>query len=102
MRRASRDYDLFGIASHRSSRLQVLTDCLSKFDRSARVGISQVALVQRTEGTSTQFAPERYRPSVHKRAPQVERSLFALHRDINEIADGMHLLGAGLDRRNRF
>src|SRR6266436_1646126 len=45
--RARRDYDLFGIASHRSSRLQVIADCFSKFGRSPRVRISKVAPVQR-------------------------------------------------------
>ena len=40
---AGRDDDLFGVASHRSSGLQVFADGLAKLDRSARVGVSEMA-----------------------------------------------------------
>ena len=55
--RSRRDHDLFGIASHRPGRLQVFADRLSKLDRSARVGISKMARIQRTKGTCAELAP---------------------------------------------
>ena len=99
--RSCRDHDLIGVASHGAGGLQVIADGLSKLDRSARVGISKMAWIQRTESAGAQFAPELDRPGVQQRASEVERPLVALRRDIDEIADRLQRRGGSRCRRRR-
>src|SRR6185369_15576236 len=82
--------------------LQIIADRLSKFDRSARVGISKMARIQRTKTTCAELAPQFQRSVVDQRASEVERPLIALHRDIDEIAERLHLHGFERDRRRRL
>src|SRR5438552_13818569 len=96
------DHDLFWIALNRACSPQIVTDRPAKFGQAARIGIAEMAVTERAEDARAELPPQFHCPGIHQGAPQIERALITLHRDVDEIVDRQRLLGLRAGSRGRL
>ena len=84
---AGRHHDLLRITSNRARSPQIIADRATQFRQAARIGIAEVTGPERAKRAGAELAPDLHGPGVHQGAPQVERALLVLHRDVDDVGN---------------